>query len=146
MFFPFCTKKNSAQMMPSLSSLICIAIVSVVLSSLSSFVIGETTTCGTCLPVYEGDNAYIITDIWKTTEDPDDYMKIIDEKLTPVFMNYQGFISWAGAKTDDPTVFVFWFIFESKDEAHAALEAVMKVNDALEFDEELLVLYEGTIL
>ena len=50
-----------------------------------------------------------------------------------------------GAKTHDPTVFLFWDIFESKDDFDAAREESDAARDLLDFDEELLVEYEGTI-
>ena len=50
-----------------------------------------------------------------------------------------------GAITHDPTVFLFWDIFESKDDFDAAREESDAARDLLDFDEELLVEYEGTI-
>jgi len=96
MMLSFCGAKISA-MMPSFSLLVFIAII-VVLSSFSSSVNGDVTaaTCGACLSVYEGDDAYINARLWETTEDPDEYMKIIDDIMSPVFINSPGFLSYSG--------------------------------------------------
>jgi hypothetical protein len=53
-------------------------------------------TCDKCLPINEGDNAYINARLWKSSEDPEEYLRITDETVTPVFMNSPGFISYAG--------------------------------------------------
>jgi hypothetical protein len=53
-------------------------------------------TCDECLPIYEGDNAYINARLWESNEDPEEYLRITDETVTPVFMNSPGFISYAG--------------------------------------------------
>ena len=53
-------------------------------------------TCGACLSVYEGDNAYINARLWKTTEDPDEYMKNADGNISIVKVNSSGFLSYSG--------------------------------------------------
>jgi hypothetical protein len=57
---------------------------------------GANTTCGACLSVYEGDNAYINARLWKTTEDPNEYMKNADDNISPVKVNSPGFLSYSG--------------------------------------------------
>jgi hypothetical protein len=60
--------------------------------------------------------------------------------------NISLFLYITAAKTANPSVFLFWDIFESKDAADAARAAFSEAVDPLELDTELIVEYEGTIL
>jgi quinol monooxygenase YgiN len=122
----------------------CATVVAVVLSSLTNSVNGEEATCGQCLPIMEGSDAFIHASLWKTTDDPKEYVKAVDETFTSIQRNTPGFISFAAAATDDPSVFLFYDIFDSEENSIAASKAVTNVED-FDFDFELLTSFRGTV-
>jgi quinol monooxygenase YgiN len=104
-----------------------------------------TATCGKCLPIMEGDNAYINARLWKTNETEPEYFGYSADDIAPLLQQLPGFIKYAATTTQDPYFFLFYDVFDSEENSKAAHKKAKEVNAKLELDEKLIHEYMGEI-
>lgn len=95
----------------------------------------------------EGDDAFIDARLLQTTEtDTKGYIKAVDKHFSPFIMNAPGFISYTSAATDDPSVFLFYDVFDTEENSIAAYNAAVAGTEDINFgDDEILTRFKGTI-
>lgn len=106
---------------------------------------GEAT-CGECLPIMEGDDAFINARLWKTTDvEPAEYLGYYSEDYSTIFESQPGFIKFAATTTQDPSIFLFYDIFDTEENSKAARKVASESYDKYGEYDELLHMYLGEI-